>query len=140
MIFSRFTLPLPRRSVLPVLLTLLLAPLALGVAGCQQGGPLGPPIPVAENVEQALRDGQAKEDAAQKVAEAGSKDEAVRLYGEAAAYYGAVGKKYAGTENGGAALLKQAKRPKTVRKTTTGHWANTATFEAVSRRHVPRSP
>ncbi len=87
---------------------LLLAPLAFGLAGCQPGGPLGPNIPVAENVDQAIRDGQAKEDAAQKVAEAGSKDEATRLYTETATYYGAVARKFAGTQKGGDALLKQA--------------------------------
>ena len=118
MIFSR---PLfsPRRSV-PALLTLLLLPLAFGLAGCQQGGPLGPAIPVAENVDQAIKDGQVKEDAAQKVAEAGSKDEAVRLYGEVSAYYGAVGKKFAGTENGGAALLKQAETTENGAKNNNG--------------------
>lgn len=107
MIFRR-PFQTPRRSVLTILLLLLLAPFALGLAGCQPGGPLGSAIPVTENVDQAFKDGQAKEDAAKKVADAGRKDEALRLYGEVSAYYGAVAKKFAGTENGGNALLKQA--------------------------------
>ena len=99
-------LPFRRRRFWTPFLFLFALLIFVPLAGCQ-GGPFGPNIPVAENVDQAFKDGLAKEDAAQKAQDASRRDDAVKLWGDASAYYGAVARKFAGSENGGRASLKQ---------------------------------
>ena len=97
-----------RRRRAPIFLSLvLLALLVLGGAGCA-GGPFAPQVSVSENVEQAFKDGQDKEQTAQKAVDANRRDDASKLLGEAAAYYGAVANKFPGSENGLKAAIKQA--------------------------------
>jgi YidC/Oxa1 family membrane protein insertase len=79
--------------------------LGLVGTGCAPGG-LGSGISVPEDASAALAQGAAKEKAASDVA-AGNQDEAIRLRTEAAAYYGAVAHKFAGSQTGLQALLKQ---------------------------------
>jgi len=96
----------PKSRVAAAALFLLLLVLPFGGTGCG----FGPQIDVPANVQAALQEGQTKLDAAKKAASgqpAGS-PEAKRLYGEAAAYYGAVGRKFAATETGARAVLAEA--------------------------------
>lgn len=92
---------------LRVLAYLLLVVVPLGTAGCGVPG-FGPQVAVAENAAQALREGQAKADAVAKFENINSA-EAVRLRGEAAAHFGAVASKFAGSETGLRALLAQGR-------------------------------
>jgi YidC/Oxa1 family membrane protein insertase len=86
----------------------LLALIALfGVAGggCQY---LAKQPPVADSVDQAFKDGLAKETAAKTALSANRKDDATKLWDETATYYGAVSKKFTGP-NSITALRDQAR-------------------------------
>lgn len=96
-------LPVPLRVF--VLLFLLAGGLPLALGGCA----FAPQIDVPGNAAQALAEGQAKEKAANAKAAANDQSEADRLRNDAAAYYGAVARKFAGTENGLRALIAQAR-------------------------------
>ncbi len=87
-----------------VLLLLLVVP-AFGLAGCQQG----PRYTVSDNAQTALAEGEAKEKAAQDAENVGSKSEAVRLWTDAANYYGAVARKFGGSPDALRALLRQGR-------------------------------
>lgn len=93
------------RAALFAFLALVVVP--LGVSGCA-GNPFAPAPTVADVPEQAFKDGEAREEAARKAAEAGMTSEAGRLWNETATYYGAVANKFTGSENGLRALLEQA--------------------------------
>ena len=91
------------RVAVALFLFLLLLPFA--GTGCG----FGPQIDVPANAQVALQEGQKKLDAAKKAASgqpAGS-PEAKRLFGEAAAYYGAVARKFPATDIGAQAVLAE---------------------------------
>lgn len=98
---KRAPLRLRRNLFLFTLLLTLLAP--IGGAGC-----FGPSYNVPESAADALATGTKKEAEADQTLEGGKKTEAKRIYTDAAGYYGAVAGKFAGTETGVTALLKQA--------------------------------
>jgi YidC/Oxa1 family membrane protein insertase len=92
-----------RRASIIALLLLLLVPLSL-TSGCN---PFAPPPPVADSVEQAFKDGEAKEADAEKAASFNDKTEATERWTKTATYYGAVANKFKGTDNGLRAVLEQ---------------------------------
>lgn len=97
--------PAPKSRVAAALFLLLLL-LPLAGTGCG----FGPQIDVPANAQTALQEGQKKLVVAQKAAatQPASSQEAQRLYGEAAAYFGAVARKFAGTDTGAKAVLAEA--------------------------------
>jgi|GEM_PF-769577 YidC/Oxa1 family membrane protein insertase len=88
------------RIFLLISLFVVLVPLT----GC---GPLAPPPPVSNTVEEAFKAGETKEAAARAAEEAGNKSEAARLWNDTAIYYGAVAQKFAGSDNGLKAVMEQ---------------------------------
>lgn len=94
-----------RRVSLLLALLLLVLPLGLSVSGCN---PFAQPPAVADNPEQAFKDGEAKESDAEQAAKTNDKTEATERWNKAATYYAAVANKFAGSENGLRALLEEA--------------------------------
>jgi YidC/Oxa1 family membrane protein insertase len=83
---------------------LLVVPLGATTGGCN---PFAPQVTVADSPEQAFNDGAAKEKDAQSAADNRDKTEAQERWNNTANYYGAVARKFAGSENGLRALLEQ---------------------------------
>lgn len=75
----------------------LLVLLPLGGAGCQYLPGSGPTV--ADNVDQAFKDGAAKEALAQKAVDANRRDDATKLWNEAANHYQAVSRKFSGNNS-----------------------------------------
>ena len=94
-----------RRAILPAFLLLLLLPLGVLTAGCN---PFAPQVAVADNVEQAFKDGDIKKSDALKATEAKDVTAAKEKWNGIAAYYGAVANKFPGTENALKATMEQA--------------------------------
>jgi YidC/Oxa1 family membrane protein insertase len=99
------TKPAPKSRVaaaLFFLLFLIIVPLV--ATGC------GPQIDVPANAQVALQEGQKKLELAKKAAasQPANSQEAQRLYGEAAAYFGAIARKFPGTDTGAKAVLVEA--------------------------------
>lgn len=101
MLKRRFT----KRASLSAFLLLLLLPLGVFTAGCN---PFGPGIPVTENIEQAMKDGDAKKIEAKKAEEARDVTIAKEKWTQIASYYGAVANKFPGTDTALRATMEQA--------------------------------